>query len=226
MQRKLVLVVIIILSIFTGLVGCNSKALKKNLEGKNTEISKLEDRVKELESQLNSIKQGTQDNKLVLRIIDVIRSIKNKDMAKLASYTHPTKGLRFSPYGYIDVNNSKVFTADEVKGLKENSQKYTWGNYDGSGEPINLNFNDYYGKFIYDKDFANPQIIGNNIAVGKGNSLNNIKEVYPNGYFVELHFKGFDPKNGGMDWESLRLVFQEESGEWYLVSIIHDQWTI
>jgi hypothetical protein len=89
-----------------------------------------------------------------------------------------------------------------------------------------LNFNDYYKKFIYDKDFANPQIIGNNTAVSQGNSLSNIKEVYPEGYFVELHFKGFDQKYSGMDWESLKLVFQEENGEWYLVSIIHDQWTI
>ena len=226
MKRKLILVILIILSMVTGLVGCNSKTLEKDLEGKNTEISKLEDKVKELESQLNSIKQGTPDNKLVLRIIEVISSIKNKDMAKLAFYTHPSKGIRFSPYGYIDVKDSKVFTSDEVKSLKENSQTYTWGNYDGSGEPINMNFNDYYEKFIYDKDFANPQIIGNNIIVSAGNSLNNIKEVYPESYFAELHFKGFDPNYSGLDWESLKLVFEEENGEWYLVSIIHDQWTI
>lgn len=226
MKRKTTLVIMIILSIFTGLVGCNSKALEKDLEGKNAEISKLEDKIKELESQLNSNNQGSSDNKLALRIMDVINSIKNREMSKLASYTHPEKGLRFSPYGYIDVNAGKVFTADEVKGLKENNQAYTWGSYDGSGEPINMNFNDYYEKFIYDKDFANPQIIGNNTAVSQGNSLNNIKEVYPKGYFVELHFKGFDPKNSGIDWESLKLVFEEKDGEWYLVSIIHDQWTI
>jgi hypothetical protein len=29
-----------------------------------------------------------------------------------------------------------------------------------------------------------------------------------------------------MDWESLRLVFQEEGGVWYLVGVIHDEWTI
>lgn len=226
MKGKLALVILIIISIFTGLVGCNSKTLEKGLDEKNAEISKLEDKIKDLESQLNSINQGSSNNKLVIRIIDVIDSIKNKDMAKLASYTHPTKGLRFSPYGYIDVNTSKVFTVDEVKNLKENNQTYTWGNYDGSGEPINMNFNDYYKKFIFDKDFANPQIIGNNIAVSHGNSLNNIKEIYPDSYFVELHFKEFDPKYSGLDWESLKLVLKEENGEWYLVSIIHDQWTI
>lgn len=225
MKIKQALVILIILSIFTGLVGCNSKNLEKNLEEKNTQISQLEDKIKNLESKLNNITQETPENKLPLRIIDVIDAIKNKNMDKLASYTHPAKGLRFSPYGYIDVKTSRVFTADEVKSLVENSQTYTWGNYDGSGEPINMNFNDYYEKFIYDKDFANPQIIGNNTIVGQGNSLINIKEVYPDSYFIELHFKGFDTKYSGIDWESLRLVFQEEKGEWYLVSIIHDQWT-
>jgi len=43
---------------------------------------------------------------------------------------------------------------------------------------------------------------------------------------VEYHFPGIDPQYGGLDWRSLRLVFQQSGGEWYLVGIIHDQWTI
>jgi UDP-N-acetyl-2-amino-2-deoxyglucuronate dehydrogenase len=30
----------------------------------------------------------------------------------------------------------------------------------------------------------------------------------------------------GMDWRSLRLVFEKKNDIWYLVGIIHDQWTI
>jgi hypothetical protein len=29
-----------------------------------------------------------------------------------------------------------------------------------------------------------------------------------------------------MDWESLRLVFVQEDGAWWLVGIVHDEWTI
>ncbi|OMD31469.1 hypothetical protein BSO21_17370, partial [Paenibacillus odorifer] len=32
----------------------------------------------------------------------VIRSIKNKDMKQLAAWVHRDKGLRFSPYAYVD----------------------------------------------------------------------------------------------------------------------------
>jgi hypothetical protein len=29
-----------------------------------------------------------------------------------------------------------------------------------------------------------------------------------------------------MDWVSLRLVFLQEDGTWFLVGVVHDQWTI
>jgi hypothetical protein len=43
---------------------------------------------------------------------------------------------------------------------------------------------------------------------------------------VEYHFSGFDKKFEGMDWASLKLVFENSNNEWYLVGIVHDQWTI
>jgi hypothetical protein len=29
-----------------------------------------------------------------------------------------------------------------------------------------------------------------------------------------------------MDWVSLRLVFVQEGGQWYLVVLVNDRWTI
>jgi len=29
-----------------------------------------------------------------------------------------------------------------------------------------------------------------------------------------------------MDWRSLKLVFKEKDGNWYLVGVVHDEWTI
>ncbi len=59
-----------------------------------------------------------------------------------------------------------------------------------------------------------------------GNSIDNSQEYYPGAMVVEYHFPGFDPQYGGLDWASLRLVFQEFEGRWVLVGIIHDEWTI
>lgn len=159
------------------------------------------------------------------RAKNVLTAIKNYDMEKLADAIHPDKGVRFSPYGYVDVENHLVFTAEEVKNLASDSKTYLWGYYDGSGEPITLNFSDYYRKFIYDVDFVNAEQVGYNKKLSFGNSLDNSSEVYKNSIIVEYYFPGFDPRYEGMDWRSLRLVFEKKNDTWYLAGIIHDQWT-
>ena len=101
-----------------------------------------------------------------------------------------------------------------------------WGYFDGSGRPINLTFDAYFMRFIYDADFARPQQIGYNIVIGRGNTINNIAQFYLNAIFIEYHFEGTDPEGSGMNWKSLRLVLEEHQGAWYLVGIVHDEWTI
>lgn len=230
MNRKAFLITIFSLIFILILSGCTSNNtsvndLQERIKEKDSKIGELEGKIKDLEIQLNN-PTGTTMNSLLSKVIQVIDTIKNKDMNKLSSFVHPTKGLRFTAYDYIDIQNDKVFTADQVAGLPQDTQIYTWGSYDGTGDPIDLNFNAYYDRFIYDQDFANPHIIGNNVAIGKGNTINNVEEAYPNGHFIEFHFTGLDPQYSGMDWRSLKLVFEEYNGNWYLVGIVHGEWTI
>lgn len=155
----------------------------------------------------------------------VISALKSKDMTALSQYVHPQMGLRFSPYATVK-DTDQVFTADQVAGLMADPTVFLWGNFDGSGQPINLTFADYYAKFIYDEDFANAPEVSLNHRLGTGNSSDNIFEYYQSSMYVEFYFPGFDPQYAGMDWRSLRLVFMQQDGTWYLVGIIHDQWTI
>ncbi|HYF94322.1 MAG TPA: hypothetical protein VD969_19050 [Symbiobacteriaceae bacterium] len=53
----------------------------------------------------------------------------------------------------------------------------------------------------------------------------NWRAAYPDGFMVEFHFPGFEAKYGGMDWRSLRLVYERLGNAWFLVGIIHGQWT-
>ncbi len=155
-----------------------------------------------------------------------ILAIKEREMRKLASLVHPVKGVRFSAYSHVDTGSDLVFTEEQLLGLLESEIVYNWGAYDGTGDPINLTFAQYYDKFIYDKDFLNAEKIGFNEIQQEGNTLVNIKEVYPDGNFYDYYFSGFNPDYEGMDWASLRLVFEEYNGKWYLVCIAHGQWTI
>lgn len=160
------------------------------------------------------------------RAEEVLAAIKNKDMESFAKTVHPIKGVRFSPYAYVNESADLVFTADKVKGISSDTTEYLWGSYDGSGEPIKLAFTKYYEKFVYDADFINAKEVSYNKTLGKGNSTNNSFQVYKNSIIVEYHFPGFDPQYSGIDWKSLRVVFEKTNDTWYVVGIIHDQWTI
>lgn len=206
--------------------------LEEQIKESDTKIGELEIKIKEQEELIKELEgtsnqtPGVNSSNLIVTAINVLQSIKDKDMDTLSTFVHPSKGVRFTPYENIDLQNDKVFTAAQVANLVSDTQIYTWGNYDGSGDPIDLDFNNYYNKYIYDEDFINPHVIGNNVTLGTGNSINNIETEYPNGQFIEFHFTGFDPQYEGIDWRSLRLVFEDVNGTPYLVGIVHGQWTI
>lgn len=157
----------------------------------------------------------------------VITSLKNKDMSQLAAWVHSEKGLRFSPYAYVDTKSDLVFTKAEVEGLMNDSTKRVWRTFAGTGELIEMTFADYYKKFVYDADFIQDAEIAVNKGLGQGTMINNLNEVYPvDQYdFVEYHIEGIDPSVEGMDWRSLRLVFEKIGEDHALVGIVHDQWT-
>jgi hypothetical protein len=163
---------------------------------------------------------------LVQIAIEVANELKTKDLASLSEHINPDKGLVIAPYSNIDLENSISFTKEEFAALKDSPNQFTWGSYDGSGEPILLNFSDYYNLFIFDADFTIPDLIGVNENIGAGNTINNLMEVFPNSEFIEFHIKGIDPQYDGMDWRSLRLGFEKIDNKYFLIYIAHDQWTI
>jgi hypothetical protein len=175
---------------------------------------------------------GWVDEEIAARAAQAIMALKEQNLEKLAGLVHPSKGVRFSPYTYVQVEpdapggEDLVFGADQVSGLLADTTVYHWGMYDGSGEPIDLTFREYYERFIYDEDFARPDVVGLDEEVGWSSMINNIAEVYPAAVMVEYHFEGFEPQYAGMDWRSLRLVLEELDGIWYLVGIVHDEWTV
>ncbi|NLM36604.1 MAG: hypothetical protein GX202_00575 [Firmicutes bacterium] len=156
----------------------------------------------------------------------VMQALGAKDAEKLAEYVHPVKGVRFTPYTYVDTERDLVFTSNDIRNFFNNQRRYLWGYYDGSGEEIMLTPGEYYERFIYSADFINAPQIGYNQVLSSGNALENQFEVYENPIIVEYYFPGFDPAYEGMDWQSLRLVFEKYEDEWRLTGIIHNQWTI
>lgn len=175
---------------------------------------------------------GDVSDDIATQAAQAVLALRDHDLSKLAGLVHPVKGVTFSPYTFVRPLQGQpgeadlVFSRDQLHGLWTDATVHHWGYYDGSGLPIDLTFRNYYGKFVYDVNFCQPEDIGFAEIIGQGNSINNIAEVWPAAVTVEYHFSGFDPQYAGMDWRSLRLVFEQADGVWYLVGIVHDQWTI
>ncbi|MBN2260067.1 MAG: hypothetical protein JW702_05965 [Clostridiales bacterium] len=206
------------------------------IDEQNLEIDSLNDEIDYLNALNSALKNDLREvsdmldsnlqSDLIKTAFDVMNLINNEDWMNLSAFIHPDSGVRVSPYQYVDINNDQVFSQNDIYNILASSTTYNWGYFDGSGDSINLNFKDYYQRFIYDHDFYNAQIIGNNLIVSNGNTINNIVSTYGNASFVEFYFPGFDPQYEGMDWRSLTLVFENVNGNWYLVGIVHGEWTI
>jgi hypothetical protein len=175
---------------------------------------------------------GTADEALAFRAGEIVRALRGQDWETVARAVHPDKGVRFSPYTYVRAgpgapdDRDRVFSADELRGLAADSAVYHWGTFDGTGEPIEMTFAEYADRFIYDADFYLSSEVGYNETIGRGNTINNVVEVYPQAVTVEFYVEGSDPELGGLDWRSLRLVFERVGDTWYLVGVVHDEWTI
>jgi hypothetical protein len=177
--------------------------------------------------------ESTEENETEFDISDLeerqeqtIEILRNGDIDKLYSVVHPENGLRFSPYPYIDKKRDRSFTSTELENISGDNKVYTWGVQDGSGDAIKMTFTEYYQNYIYNHDFAEAPEIDKNDTIGSGNMVNNLQSVYPESEYIEYHFPGFEEEFDGMDWQSLRLIYEQDPEEnWYLVGIVHAEWT-
>lgn len=151
--------------------------------------------------------------------------IKDKNYKELVNY-FASEGVTFVPYGFIDTAKHKKLSREDFLEAINKKWVLTWGSYDGTGEPIKLTVNQYLAKFVYNADYLNAEADAFDTVINQGNSINNIQKIYPNHHFIDYHFSGFEQQSKGMDWTSLRMVFTKEDGQYFIVAIIHDQWTI
>ena len=155
----------------------------------------------------------------------VLRLLKDKDMEGLAEVVHPIKGTRFTPYSYT-MDSDIVLHHEQIRSALTDENIYDWGAYDGTGFPIRLSIEDYFDRFVYNQDFLEADVTTYNEEVYTGNTANNAADYYPDSIIVGYKTIGTDPKYEGMDWAGLRLIFEELNNTWYLVGIVHDEWTI
>ena len=201
---------IAILALFL-FIGCNRNKGNNAQEGRTTI-----DRVAQKKTNKDSIEAVA---------LKILTALKAKDYTAFASFFHPVEGVRFSPYGFVDPTHKKVLAKDFLEAIERN-WTLTWGHFDGSGNAIKMKVKPYLEQFIYNADYLNAEKKSFDSFIGQGNTINNLKETYPQLHFTEYYFKGSDEKYKGLDWTSLRFVFKKYDNDYYLIAVIHDQWTV
>jgi hypothetical protein len=152
----------------------------------------------------------------------VATAITRKDIALLESFTHPDKGVMFAAYAGIGSDNVVL---KHLTTAYESDRTLVWGYSDGTGDPINLSFREFFDRYIY-WDLRTAKEVGFNRVIGRGNNCDNALQYFPNSITVEYHDPGTNGQLLKIGWRSSRLVFQEKKGTWYLVAVVNDQWTI
>ena len=152
----------------------------------------------------------------------VVQALQAQDYSAVASLVHPERGVTFTPYSTVDFETNRTLTQDQVRNLTQDDTVYTWGTQDGIGSPISMTTTQYFASYVFDADYTQASLIGIDQIMLSGNSLENLTEVYSGCRFVDFSIPGQD----GMDWSSLKLVFEAGDTSWYLVGIVHGQWTI
>ena len=162
--------------------------------------------------------------RLLRRAQSALEALRGRDFEGLAAMA-AKGGVIFSPYAYVEVDAIKL-DAMRLAALSLEDM-FMWGIYDGIGDPIDLAVAEYFDRFVCDKDFMNEtSLIGIDTLVQTGNTITNLDEAFPHARFIEFNIPGTNPDYGGMDWASLRLIFQIQDGEFMLAGVVHDQWTI
>ena len=159
--------------------------------------------------------------------LEVVEALKRRDMATVARYAHPTMGVLFAPYAYLEPSEHQIWTATTLPRWFTDTQTRIWGAEDGTGFPIERTPAQYYERFVFPRDFTVGAKISVNDDQAKGNSINNAASLYPDGVRVEFYLPPTETPEGPLpDWRALRLVFVPVGGEPKLVAVVHDQWTI
>ncbi len=153
---------------------------------------------------------------------NIVKALENEDYGAISEYVSKEKGLVISPYEFIE-SDAVVLSKEEMENLSSIEKEYLWGYHDGSGKPIRSVPQGYFDRY---KGFTEPDQVILDDVQQRGNTKNNINEVFPDSKTVEFYQNGTE-KYGGMDWRSLYLVFQQDAeGKLKLSALVTGEWTI
>lgn len=165
------------------------------------------------------------ERKLINSSSEIVTYLQNEDFEKLAEKVDPVDGITFAlfadfgaepGYGGEYVNLSR----NEIKSAAD--QQFVWG-YDDSDKEYKMTLKDYVNEMLLKlngEEVTYEEITFNQSAFEYGGVINTIHENYPDAKYVEYYAP--DKSGENRSFQSIRFIFQERDGIWYLIGISRD----
>ncbi len=137
----------------------------------------------------------------------------------------PPEGIAVSTDAYIDPSPERraVVTASDLSSGAD--ERRIWGYADGIGTAIVDTVEGRMAGYRRSLPLLEPDVVGIDRRVGLGNTIDNLAAEFPEARIVEFHREG---RGLGKDfnWSSVRMALEQRDGEWKLVGLTSDTWTI
>ena len=150
----------------------------------------------------------------------MIKALSTKNLSAILSLIHPRKGIRLSEMVCFGGKDDKRFTRKQFKTYWKNNQPIDWGHTYGRGDLIRKDLRNYV-----DDLSLNPR------SINKIEKLDKKLRCFPTKGFGAL--KGYSlrhtnphSKTRDYDWRGIIIVLAPYQGNWYVVGMLRDRWTI
>jgi len=113
---------------------------------------------------------------LVNRARSIIAELCQNGAIGVLKDIHPILGLRFSPYPFLQ-KTDRVFSASTLQAAEHDNKLATWGSYDGSGNPIQLNYTAYIKQFVCRRNYFAAPKAGVDLIITPSNTTSNVRRA-------------------------------------------------
>lgn len=100
-----------------------------------------------------------------------------------------------------------------------------WGYTDGVGSPIVDTVDGFMAEYRRSLALLEPDTVGIDRRVGLGNTIDNLAAEFPEARIVEYHRRGRG-ELADFNWSSVRMALELRDGDWQLVGLTSDGWTV
>lgn len=150
------------------------------------------------------------------------------DYAALQAYICAPGSLAFAPYSKnLRLLNPVYLTSTELQQFRHIKHRRVWGQYDGSGNNIELTPMAYHAEFVYDVDYRSRAraTVHTPAQLSSNSEFSALFTTFPGAGALVYRYPGLR-RNAFKDARELVMVVQPAGSGWCLKALAHSEDTV